>query len=180
LTGCGASAGDGGRQVVVNGTRLDGDALEALDGRVQARVPDGRYWYDRRAGLWGWEGGPTEGVTAAGLDVGGALRADASRGRTGVFVNGREVHRLELDYLQRLFGPVRPGRYWLDANGVGGFEGGPAQFNLFQAARRAQAPRRITSGYDFGTAVIGDRRAIGVISRTGGVTFGPGGPTYDH
>lgn len=38
--------------------------------------------------------------------------------------------------LQQLVGPVRPGRYWLDAYGNAGFEGGPPLVNLAQARAR--------------------------------------------
>jgi hypothetical protein len=73
------------------------------------------------------------------LELGGPLRPSASGGNTGVFINGREIHPTELAYLQRVFGYVIPGRYWLDAQGIGGFEGGPAAFNLFAAAAAAGA-----------------------------------------
>jgi hypothetical protein len=33
-------------------------------------------------------------------------------------------------------GPIYPGRYWLDANGYEGFEGGPALINYVHAARQ--------------------------------------------
>lgn len=41
-----------------------------------------------------------------------------------------------MQVLSRL-GPVPPGRYWLDARGVGGIEGGPPLFDLSQLARQA-------------------------------------------
>jgi hypothetical protein len=181
LAGCSSGVAAEGRKVVVNGVRLPPETVEALDRLAKTRVPDGNYWYDRVSGLWGWEGGPTEGVTAVGLDLGGPLRADASRGKTGVFINGREIHRLELAYLQQLFGPVREARYWLNADGDAGFEGGPAQFNLVKAIKSRQPQRRVVRGWDLGTAVVGNNGgAVGVLSRTGGVTFGPEGPVYDH
>jgi hypothetical protein len=54
-------------------------------------------------------------------------------GNTGVFVNGRELHIMDVVAL-RQFMPVYAGRYWCDANGNGGFEGGPALWNVWQLA----------------------------------------------
>jgi hypothetical protein len=99
-------------------------------------VPAGDYWYDRISGLWGVEGGPSVGQMPPELDLGGPLRAEASTGGTGIFLNGRELHLTEAAYLQQLFGYVIPGRYWLNAMGIGGFEGGPASFNLASAAQQ--------------------------------------------
>jgi hypothetical protein len=57
-------------------------------------------------------------------------------GNTGVFVNGRELHIMDVVAL-RQFMPVYAGRYWCDANGNGGFEGGPALWNVWQLVRAA-------------------------------------------
>jgi hypothetical protein len=81
------------------------------------------------------EGGPVQGQILAGLALGGPLQSDASHGTTGVFINGRQITFQEVAYLQRLFGAVMPGRYWLDSRGIGGYEGGPPQFDLGAAAR---------------------------------------------
>jgi hypothetical protein len=43
-----------------------------------------------------------------GLDLGGPLKADTSRGNTKVFLNGRELTQAEVTTLQQL-GPVNPG-----------------------------------------------------------------------
>jgi hypothetical protein len=44
----------------------------------------------------------------------------------------------ELAFLTRTVGgPIPTGRYWLDARGNAGSEGGPAAVNLFQAGRRS-------------------------------------------
>jgi hypothetical protein len=122
------------RGIVVNGVVLDERSVAALEAGYRTRLAAGRYWYDRRSGLWGHELGPAQGQIAPGLALGGPLQARASVGAragiTGVFVNGRELHPQELVYLQQLYGSVRPARYWLDAGGVGGFEGGPAIFDL--------------------------------------------------
>jgi hypothetical protein len=127
--------------VVVNGVRLnDGDVaqLERLEGGKHAPLRDGTYWYDPVSGAWGAQAGPARGVRRAGLQVGGPLRPNASNGHTGVFVNGRELHRLDVAALARL-GEVRPGRYWLDAEGNFGREGGPRLGNLVRLAARAEA-----------------------------------------
>ncbi|HJZ67648.1 MAG TPA: hypothetical protein VKF81_05980 [Blastocatellia bacterium] len=145
MTGTGESAnatavaqrsGDvGQRAVYINRTRLADQWVFALEGKYRVRIPDGSYWYDRMSGAWGVEGGPTAGFIHAGLDLGGQLRADASRGKTGVFINGRELHALDVRGLQRL-GPVYRGRYWVDAQGNFGFEGGPALGNLVWLAQQ--------------------------------------------
>lgn len=98
------------------------------------RVPAGSYWYDRMSGLWGLEGQPAAGQIYPGLDLGGPLNENASRGSSNVFVNGRRLTASEVAYLQQRYGYVLPGRYWLNAQFVGGVEGGPASFHLGSAA----------------------------------------------
>ncbi len=115
--------------VVVNGARLSDAEVAALALAGSAPLRDGSYWYDPISGAWGAQGGPTLGFRRAGLAVGGPLRANASNGHTGVFVNGRELHRLDVLALQRL-GEVWLGRYWLDALGNFGREGGRMLGNL--------------------------------------------------
>ncbi|MGH9901566.1 MAG: hypothetical protein ACRD68_07105, partial [Pyrinomonadaceae bacterium] len=112
-----------------NESLVDDSSLNALERYYRVRIPDGDYWYDRRCGAWGEEGGPTLGFILPGLNLGGRLKANASRGRTGVFVNGRELHRLDVLALQQIMTVYR-GRFWVDAHGNGGYEGGPALFNL--------------------------------------------------
>jgi hypothetical protein len=124
--------------VVVNGVRLcDAEVadLERMAGASRIPLRDGTYWYDPVSGAWGAQGGPTLGFRRAGLKVGGPLRANASNGHTGVFVNGRELHRLDVLALERL-GQVRLGRYWLDALGNFGREGGGTLGNLASLAEQ--------------------------------------------
>jgi len=90
----------------------------------------GRYWYDPVSGLWGTEKGPAVGQIHPGMKLGGPLKADASGGGTGVFFNGRELHPQDVAALYQIAGTVIPGRYWINAMGVGGVEGGPAAFDL--------------------------------------------------
>ena len=130
------------RSVVVNGARVDSTTLARLEARYNVRVQDGAYWYDRTSGAWGHGGGPTVGFIPAGLRLGGTLRADASRGRTSVSVNGRRLPAQDLRALEALTGRIEPGRYWLDAQGNAGREGGPALVNLARLARQSRGVRR--------------------------------------
>ena len=91
---------------------------------------DGRYWYDRKCGAWGIEGGPALGILLPNLNLGGSLKANASNGNTGVYINGRQLHRVDLMALQSLTGPIARGRYWVDAMGNAGLEGQRAIVNL--------------------------------------------------
>jgi hypothetical protein len=130
------------RRVSFNGRALalaEEALLAQLEQRFQLRLPDGAYWYDARTGAAGAWGGPTAGFLPAGLRLGGPMPADCSGGGTRVFINGRELHPRDVLALQQMIGFVMPGRYWLDATGTGGYEGGPPAFNLFALARAAQA-----------------------------------------
>lgn len=96
-------------------------------------IAPGRYWYDPVSGAWGLEGQPIAGQMIDGLALGGALRADASRGDSGVFINRRQLTQGEKRYLEQLCQtPVLPARYFVLANGLGGLEGGPPSFHLGQ------------------------------------------------
>lgn len=136
--------------MTVNGKSLgqnEIDRLRALYGDVYS----GDYWYDAISGLYGRIDGAPIGQLHPGLRIGGALSAGASGGGdgrlTGVFINGREAHPLEFRFYKRLFGTVRPGRYWLNALGIGGFEKMPASFNLRQAIAQSQRRQREGSLY---------------------------------
>ena len=107
-------------------------------------MPDGHYWYDAASGAAGVWGGPAAAYLGPGLSLGCTLPATASGGGdgrvTGVFVNGRELHPLDVAGLRRLV-PVWPGRYWWDAAGNVGAEGGLVLFN-FPAVLAATTRRR--------------------------------------
>ncbi|MEZ0368998.1 MAG: hypothetical protein ACAI44_07950 [Candidatus Sericytochromatia bacterium] len=127
------------RRVLVNQAALSLQLIQQLEKQYQIQIQDGAYWYDKRSGLWGIQGGPAVGVIPAGLKLGGPLQATASAGNTGIFINGRQIHMYEAAYLQQLVGVVQPGRYWLDAQGNAGKEGGPALVNLLQVARKSNS-----------------------------------------
>lgn len=118
----------GQRSIYVNGvviTQAQRVALEQAYGAIQPA----RYWYDKVSGLWGQEGKSTMGQVIPDLDIVGPLKADASHGDTKVFLNGRELTQVEVQILQQL-GPVNPGRYWVNSQGIGGVEAGEPQFAL--------------------------------------------------
>lgn len=154
------------RAVFINRNRLPGDTLQMLEALFQVRVPDGRYWYDAMSGGWGQEGGPTIGFTVAGLPIGGALPANISGGKTGVFVNGRELPAQDLAGLQQLVGPIAPGHYWLDGEGYAGSEGGPPVANLRAlASQLSRMGSGVNERYGGGAAAYGNlNTGIGIIT----------------
>jgi hypothetical protein len=135
------------RQVTVNRVRLTDQQVKTFEQRWRIQVNDGKYWYDKVSGAWGMDGGPTAGWIMPGLDLGGPLPADASAGSTGVFINGRELHVMDVAALMRL-GPVYQGRWWVDAQGTFGLEGGPPMGNLWLLAQqRGMRPGQAWSHY---------------------------------
>ena len=120
--------------IIMNGVPLSYEQIVAY----QINLPPGRYWYDRKSGLWGTEGGPFHGQISPNLELGGPMRADASRSKTGVFINGRQIHPDEVRFLIAYAGgPIPLGRYWLLWNGAGGLEGQPQSFVLGDPAPAA-------------------------------------------
>jgi hypothetical protein len=125
----------GQRNVVINGQRLSDSELASAEQTHRIHIPDANYWYDVSIGAWGAQGGPTLGFIAPGLTLAGTLQPNASGGGTGVFVNGRELHAVDVQRLNGLVGNVIPGRWWVDAQGNFGPEGWPMVGNLFMLAR---------------------------------------------
>ena len=170
------------RAVLVNGVALSANTVMALERMYRVPVQNGRYWYDPRSGVWGFEGGPALGQMQPGLALGGPLHADASHGTTGVFVNGRQLHLLDVLALQRCTVVVR-GRYWVDARGIGGYEGGPALFSLAQLCARVSGggggsgSSTQTECFSNGCQSTNSRTGIGAITdgQGHGAVFIPGG-----
>lgn len=130
--------------ITINGKALstrDRQIIGELERMTGRRAVLGHYWYDNATGALGMWGGPTVTFLQAGLGLGGALPPNASGGGhgmlTGVFINGRELHPGDVQALQALLGTrVLPGRWWVDAMGNAGYEGGPALMNLHAIARQ--------------------------------------------
>lgn len=126
-------------QVIVNQKQLDDWQINDFQSKYGIQMQAGDYWYDQLSGAWGITGGPTLGFLPADLGLGGSLQSTASKGNTGVFVNGRELHVYDVAQLRNLLGAVYQGRYWLDAYGNTGYEGGPALLNLLEVSRNQQS-----------------------------------------
>jgi hypothetical protein len=149
------------RQVVVNGKPLLDDQIKFLEQKYSSPLPDGYYWYDRMCGAWGIIGGPVLCTLEPNHDIGGPLQPGASGGNTGVFINGRELHYLDIALLQRVVPMIIPGRWWLDVYGNFGNEGGPMLGNLW-----ALAQSQGSSGNENRSSVLSswDRTGVTVFS----------------
>ena len=148
------------REVYINRMKLDDATLQALETKYMIPIQNGRYWYDATCGAWGVEGGPTAGFIYSGLNLPGPMPEDISQGGTGIFINGREIHPLDQMALKQIFGTTIPGRYWLDANGNLGPEGGIAISNLAAAIANSRGGESGSVTHGYGKA-YGSRGTVG-------------------
>ncbi|KAJ1266138.1 hypothetical protein BS78_08G127700 [Paspalum vaginatum] len=107
--------------VYVNGSKLSPEELVVLQGCPcpPSRLRPGFYWYDKVSGFWGKEGHKPHCIITANLNVGGSLEQNASKGNTGILINGREITKSELQML-KLAGVQCAGKphFWVNADGT--------------------------------------------------------------
>lgn len=161
------------RRIEFNGALLDAAGWQTLR-QIEAHigeVPAGRYWYDAASGAAGVWGGAAAAYLGPGLRLGGPLPAAASGGGsgrvTGVFVNGRELHTIDVQGLSQVL-PVQRGRYWWDAAGNVGLEGGPPLFNFYwvlQQRRNAAGGSTYRKGSRSGESTYVGKSCVAVHGR---------------
>ena len=139
--------------IKITDAQLSDEQTVTLKTIYGVEVDSGRFWYDAVSGAWGYIGLPTAGRIQPNLPFDATLPADASGGGTSVIVNGRMLHPAEVNYLQKLYGSVNPGRYWLLPDGTYGLEGQGPIGRLPQTGSGRNGVAGISS---FGTAIGGD------------------------
>jgi hypothetical protein len=122
-------------KVIINGNELSSEQLAQLESLYQVKAQAGNYWYDSKSGLYGIVDQPAYGFMYPGHNF-GKLDYKASKGNTGVIVNGRELPQTEWAVWSQILGYwIQRGSYWFDANGNAGYEGNPYPVvNLYVAA----------------------------------------------
>jgi len=134
------AATSGPRNVTINGAPLDertGATLAQLEAAGGVTLPDGNYWYDAVSGAFGVWGQPANAFIGAGHELGPPVPENASGGTSGVYINGRRLQDREVQFLSALVAyPWQPGRYFIDATGNAGVEGGPVIVNIMVRARQ--------------------------------------------
>jgi hypothetical protein len=148
------SQGSGG--IFINGRQLTPNQIREIKSMYGVDPVPGRFWYDSRSGLYGYVGREALGYIRPGHNF-GPMPSSASNGNTGVFINGRQLNKLEVAYLRLIFGVVYTGRWWLDGNtGNIGQEGNPMPIaNIYAAIRQRQGAGQQGGNYSWRSGITG-------------------------
>ncbi|EPS73661.1 hypothetical protein M569_01094, partial [Genlisea aurea] len=105
-------------RVSVNGHAIPDRAVKKAE-KLAGPIQPGEYWYDKKAGFWGVMGHHCLGIIMPDIEeFDHPMPEKCSGGNTGVFVNGRELHRKDLDLLAGRGLPTTRNRsYLVEING---------------------------------------------------------------
>ncbi|KAL0294652.1 UNVERIFIED_CONTAM: Extra-large guanine nucleotide-binding protein 2, partial [Sesamum angustifolium] len=104
--------------LTVNGHPIP-DQLVKIAEKIAGPIKPGDYWYDFRAGFWGVMGGRALGMIPPFIqEFNYPMPAHCAGGNTGIFVNGRELHHIDLDMLHDRGFPTDRGKsYTIEMSG---------------------------------------------------------------
>ncbi|XP_076883212.1 uncharacterized protein LOC143531913 [Bidens hawaiensis] len=108
----------GRSDVYVNGQLLTERAVKKAE-KLAGPIHPGEYWYDSLAGFWGVMNQPCLGIIPPFIqEFDHPMPKTCAAGDTGVFVNGRELHKKDLDLLAGRGLPTTKDRsYIIDISG---------------------------------------------------------------
>lgn len=87
--------------VTINGNLIPDRLIKKAEEQA-GPIHSGHYWYDFRAGFWGVMGGPCSGIIPPFIEeFNYPMPKTCTGGKTGVLVNGRELHPKDLKLLAR-------------------------------------------------------------------------------
>lgn len=137
-------------RIVINDITLTTKQIDELARTYGKKPLPGNYWYDSMSGLYGVACYPSYGFMLPGHEF-GTMKRDASQGNTKAFINGRELPMAEYIVWSYMVGAwIKPGRYWLDAQGNAGYESNSVPvINLYQLAQQNSYNGRGGSGDNF-------------------------------